>query len=257
MKKILLVLFIILCSTPSLGTGSDVEINASKTAGEYKGYDELIINITRIQYENRTYYWAGYSKNLMYSGSLLIGDDNSPVKDVKLLELFSIADMIHKGYPPESVKQWTGYSSYFAYMSLVFKATHPALSEDAMEISVNFNESAEYMNASIQSMSPDSVAGYMRSQGLLLEMMAKSYVNAENYSAASSPYLAEYKESLGNIWGTMKESRDGLSNAGGMMAENIHTRVVSEKDKPFAETALIAISVGVLVFLFILRKLKR
>ena len=70
-------------STLIFPTTSKVPQGIKDIANEYRGYDEIVSNITTLKYKNRTYYRVEYTKTLMYSGALLIDEDSRPIADKK------------------------------------------------------------------------------------------------------------------------------------------------------------------------------
>ena len=234
-----------------------VSLWVEQKANEYKGYDELITNITYVEYQNKTYYWVDYSRMLVYSGSLLIGPDCKAAEDGPTLELFITADMIHKNYPPESVGQWKEFSRYFDFFSVAYRSSHPELSKDARNIAVSLNGSADALQCAIASYSPQATEEYLRSQDMLIEQMEAAYINSMNSSEESPGYLGEYKDALLNIGKTIKESRQGLTNAAGYMAGNMHLRVASEKNRPLFEIIMAGASGAVILFVLLIRLFKR
>ncbi|MBN2251039.1 MAG: hypothetical protein JW724_03075 [Candidatus Altiarchaeota archaeon] len=221
----------------------------------YKGYDELISNITEVGCDNATCYWVDYTKTLMYSGSLLLDEKGEPVTDDALLESFVVAGIIKNNYPPESAEQWSDFGGYFDSFSR--NLADPVLSGDAEEIATLFEISSRHMGSCIKSLSPDNARAYLENEDLLIEAMKKARENAANYSGSDSRSLTEYRDSLANIGEIIEGNRESLLWGSGQMTQLIKTRVEAENKRPSTDLHLIGIGVLVILFLFLLKKIKR
>lgn len=247
-------LSLVVLAAPAFAVDADV----AEKANRYKGYDELISNITAVEYKNRTYYYVTYSKSLTYSGTLLLDDKAQPVTDLQTLRLFVIADMMHKNYPPEAADQWRGFSKYFGSMASAFRDLHlTTLSDDAGEVSGLLLASSDYMEACIMSFSPDDADSYLSTESKLLTKVDSAYQNSLNYSDSQASYVEDYRNSLTDLRTLLSENSAGLANAGDYMAGNMHSRLLSEEDRPFTETVLIALAALVIVFVLSIKFLFR
>ena len=246
-----MILFLTLVSL-FLSSGHALDDSVQKKAAEYKGFDELIDRITEVEYRNRTYYWVTYTKTLNPSGSVLLDGSNGAVEDIETLKLFSQADMIHKNYPPESVGQWVQFSNYFITMSGVFSKSNPNVSQDSRMIGELLANSAIYLNGSIVYLSPEYTQKYLAYEEQASNLMSEAYDRTP--PGQGSAYLTEYRDSLQNIRMILLNNRAGLDKGGDYMSELMQQRVLSEKNRPVADTYTIGATVAVVLFVFLVVK---
>jgi hypothetical protein len=247
-RKILLLTLIMLCSAQTLA----VDDSITKKASEYKGFDELIDSITEVQYHNRTYYIATYTKTLMPSGSILLDGASGPVGDLETLKLFTQAEIIHKNYPAESVGQWVQFSDYFFAMSNAFSKSDPKVSQDSRRIGELLSNSALYLNGSISYLSPEYTQKYMEYDREAMDQMAQAYERTP--ADSKTPYMGEYRESLKNIGRILSDNAKGLETGGTYMSTLMHERVLSEKNRTTADSYTVGATIAVLLFVFLVVK---
>lgn len=225
-------------------------------AYEYKGYDELISNITPVEYRNRTYYWVEYSKTLVYSGSFLLDADLHPVTDNETLLAFAAADIIHKNFRRGSVEQLRDFSGY--YKSLADNIRDPSLGHvvnDSREISHLLHESSNHLERSIDSFSPDDAGSYLHLESMLIEKMMDAYRNVRD--KGNSSLVSNYRNSLANIYDAVTVNRESLLKSCGFITQNILSRVSSKEEGSGTEMILIAVAVLLLVLVSFIQRSKR
>lgn len=225
-------------------------------AYEFKGYDELISNITPVGYQNRTYYWVEYSKTLVYSGSLLVDDDLHPVTDNETLIVFAAADIIHKNFGMGGVEQLRRFSRY--YDSLADNIRDPSLglvANDSRDISHLLRESSNYLEKSVSSFSPDDAGGYLHLESMLMEKIREAYRNVEG--RANSSVVDSYRDSLASIYDFLTLNRESLLESCGFITKNILSRVSSREGGSETEMILIVAAVLLLVLVSFIQRSKR
>lgn len=223
-------------------------------ARQYKGYDELLSNVSVVSYGNATYYWVEYEKNLMYSGALVVDGNYSAVSDVNVIKSFVIGDMIRKNYPKNTASQWQQFSGYFSSMASAFsQGRTERLANDSREIADMLSKSSYLLNRSIDSFAPADAEEYMNTESRIVEKMDAAYQNTLNYSEKDSAYLKEYRESLLNIRRILSENHEGLVKSGDYLAGNIRMRVVSDKNRTAMEALLIAMTILLILFILFMK----
>jgi len=226
--------------------------SVQKKAADYKGFDELIDRITEVEYRNHTYYWVTYTKTLNPSGSVLLDDVTVPVDDIGTLKLFAQADMIHKNYPPESVGQWVQFSNYFITMSGIFSKSNPNASRDSRMIGELLANSGVYLNGSIYFFSPDYTQKYLAYEEQASDLMSDAYNRTP--LGQNSAYVSEYRDSLQNIRMILLNNRAGLDKGGDYMSQLMQERVLSEQNRPIADTYTVGAAVALVLFVFLVVK---
>ncbi len=248
----LIVLILLSCCSYALDTGIE------KKAAEYKSYDELLDSITPVEYNNQTYYWVCYTRNLMPSGGLLLDNETKPVEDMETLKLFAEADMIRKNYPASSVEQWMQFSDYFNAASNSFVQGSPVLSNDSRSIAELLTYSAVYLNGSIRYLSPKYAEKYLFYEGRVMDEMSAAYERASSSSDQNSAYLNEYRDSLENIRTILVTNQEGIDKAGNYTATVMQERVAAERNRPAADMSMIGAAVLLAGFvLFFVRRHKK
>jgi hypothetical protein len=225
-------------------------------AYEYRGYDELISNITPVGYQNRTYYWVKYSKTLVYSGSLLVDDGLHPVTDNETLIAFVAADIIHNNFGRAGVEQLRDFSRY--YGSLADNIHDPSLGlvvNDSREISHLLSESSNYLERGVSSFSPDDAGSYLRLESMLMGKMKEAYRNVGD--GGNSSIVSNYRDSLANIYDSLTLNREGLLESCGFITKNILSRVSSREEGSETEMILIVAAVLLLVLVSFIQRSKR
>ena len=231
-----------------------VDPRAEGKAREYKGYDELITNISEVPYGNGTYYWVEYSKNLMYSGALVIDDKYGAVSEPGTLNSFVIADIIHKNYPPDTASQWRQFSDYFFSMASAHaQYGRPGLANDSKEIAVLLNRSSYDLGRSVASFSPADARDYMAIESLAAEKMDAAYADTINYSEKDSPYLKEYKDSLTNIKKILSGNSDSLLKSSKTLTDNMLQRIGSKANQGSTDMILMSLAAVLLVFVIVMK----
>lgn len=225
---------------------------AHAKAAEYKSFDELIDKITELEYNNRTYYIVSYTKTLQPSGSLLVDSQSGAVEDLAVIRVFSKAQLIHQNYPPESVGQWMQFSEYFTTMSGAFAQSNPGISNDSRKIGGLLAYSAVYLNGSIAHLSPDYTEKYLAYDRQAIDYMAEAYERTPEKTG--SAYIKDYRDSLKNIRMILINNMEGIETGGEYMAELMHERVVSERNRPSADIYTVGAAIAVLLFLFLVVK---
>jgi hypothetical protein len=234
-----------------LSCGHALDDSMQKKAAEYKGFDELIDQISEVDYRNHTYYWVTYTKTLNPSGSVLIDNATGPVTDIETLKLFAQADMIHKNYPAESVGQWVQFSSYFIFTSNTFSKSS-SVSKDSLRIGELLGLSAIYLNGSIKYLSPEYTEKYIFYEGQAIELMNESLERTpEDENSAS---LTEYRDSLTNIRRILSDNMKGIETGGSYMAGLMEERVLSEKNRSAADIYTVGAAIALLLFVFLVVK---
>lgn len=223
-------------------------------ARQYKGYDELLSNVSVVSYGNATYYWVEYEKNLMYSGALVVDGNYSAVSDVNVIRSFVVADLMRKNYPKNTASQWQQFSGYFSSMASAFsQGKTERLANDSKEIADMLSKSSYLLNRSIDSFAPADAEEYMNTESRIVEKMDAAYQNTLNYSEKDSAYLKEYRESLLNIRRILSENHEGLVKSGDYLAGNIRMRVVSDKNRTAMEALLIAMTILLILFILFMK----
>ena len=254
MNRSIILITCIALTTIAFSIPREIENKASK----YKGYDELISNITLVKYKNETYYWVEYSRTLMYSGSLLLDENSHPVRDKKILLIFSIADIIHKNFRKENVEQLREFSQYYSSLANNIRDLSPELANDSRGISKLLLRSSQYLEKSINSFSPQDTENYLYQESKLIKKMQLAYQNSLSIKETeNSVILKNYQDSLVNIFGVIEGNRENLLKSGDYMSQNIQSRISSEDKRRETEMILIVITILLLIFVFFLRRPKR
>lgn len=248
MDKTPLLLTLVLLSTVAFSSSS-IEDGALR----YNGYDELVANITPVEYKNSTYHWVDYSGTFLYRGSVILDENGQGVKDDKTILMFSIAKVIHNNYQRENAQYLTYLSKYFGSMSGNLVSD---LANDSLEIAELSSISSGYLEGSIDSFSPDDTERYMHYETILLKKMQTTYKNSLDIES-DGKFLKNYRDSLGDILISMIDNREYLIKSGELMSKNIKSRVSIKESESTTNILLIASAFVVLVFAVLIKRIKR
>ncbi len=236
--------------------------NAEDGALRYKGYDELIANITPLEYRNNTYFWIDYSRTLIYSGSMLLNKEGKAVKDNNTVLIFSTAKTIHNNYGKDNIQQLKDYSTYFTSIA---DNEILGIENNSLEISGLYLTTATYLEKSVDSFSPDNTEKYLNYEEKLIEKMNAVYGKERKlraYETLPAAYpswklLRNYQKSLGDILSGMINNRWYLTESGKTLAKEIKSRVNVKEKEPATNPLLIASALIVVVSVVLIKRIKR
>lgn len=250
-KKILFLLFLIIPTATAYFIGEEIDGVANK----YKGYDEILLNITKTEYRGETYYWVDYSKNLQYSSSILLDKKGNTVEDKQKIFFFALAKIINQNYPKQGVENWKIFSENYERVSGSLPGN---LSTDAKQISRLFAESATHMEKSIDNYSPDSAEKYFETNKKIIDLMSESYQRAKKENR--SQLTEEYENSLTAIHPQLVDERKNIAQGADYIAETASLRVAEEKNRQGTETIIYAatavLGIGIAAAIFLKKKNK-
>lgn len=246
-KKILLAFIVLVPLSQAYFINPEIDGIANK----YKGYDEILLNITRTEYRGESYYWVDYSKNLAYSSSVLLDGRGAPVSDKQKIFFFALAKIINQNYPRQGIENWMIFSENYERISAYLPAD---LSSDAKELSKLFKESAGYMEKSIEFFSPDDAEKYFTTNKKIIDLMSESNDRASR--GDRSQLVNEYVNSLNILRPQLIEERKNVAQGADYLAETASLRVLEEKSRQKTEETIIAFTflIGLITAVLIILK---
>lgn len=239
--------------TSSVFAATEEEIE--KTAREYKGYDELIKNISTVEYHNGTYYWVEYSRNLAYSSSVVLDENLSPVKDDWDIKVFTVAEVLNKNYPPQSAEEWKNFADYFNSISGYFNQSSNSSQQasDSNEIAAVLYDCSSHLNNSIKSYSPQDAEIYLSSEVKAIKLMETAHANYIRAKADGVVNMDDYDNSLVNIRQILVANENNLDKASTQLNRYSQSKIMSPNDKQNAEILLTAAGALVMLAVYYLR----
>ncbi|MEM4347630.1 MAG: hypothetical protein QW802_03485 [Candidatus Altiarchaeota archaeon] len=247
----------------------------------YAEYDELVSNLTEVNFSGKKYWVADFSRMMRHSGSLILNDEGFPVKDENVTFVIVAARIIKENYRSKMVKSWEEFSIFYHQLSENFNLMKNSLKDfensksliylnilinDANEISDLSQKLSISLNKSIYFFSPDDAGRYLKYENILiekLEEMGSHYDNAinslENRSSVKEleQLLRENRASLKNTLEIMNSNRGNLNNVANLMVKEMVLRAVT-KEKESTTIAWVGLGIFsfilLLVILFLIKK---
>jgi hypothetical protein len=221
----------------------------------YKGYDEILSNITVVGYNNQTYYLVSYTRNLQFSGSIILDGEGNGVTDSTINRAFFAAEILHQNYPAESTSMYTSFSGHYTDLANSLSGN---LSADAKDIASLMGECASTMSEAIASFSPDAAGRYLQADDQLRAKMILAQIHLSQANISVNETISEYQESLNYIYPQLEASRKNLNTGVDYMTSNAESKIIGkhkESEIDFGINAVI-ISIIILVAVGVLLKKK-
>lgn len=243
-------------------------------AQNYAEYDELVFNLTEVSYLNKKYWWVDFSKAARYSGSLVLNEEGSPVKDEDVTFIIITAKIIKENYEIEMMKSWKEFSNSYQQLSDNLKSLTEdysqvqnkqnvvyylnILAEDASEISDLSERLSLSLNQSIYLFSPNDVKKYLEYENILtekLERMDSHYDNTINSlrdkdsTKELEQFLRKNQDSVKNALEVMKSNRKNLDDAANVTMKEMMLKARTKEKEP---TTIAWVSLGIFSFVLLL-----
>jgi Tat protein secretion system quality control protein TatD with DNase activity len=254
-------------------------------AQDYAEYNELVSNLTQVEYSGSGYWWVDFSRAMRYSGSILLDERGSPVKDENVTFIIVTGKIIEENYKKEFVEKWEEFSSSYRGVSENLRLIKNSLQdyddqdsvvihhfnllmEDANEISDLSWKLSIFLNNSICSFSPDEAKKYLKYRDALIEKLKKTdihYTNAinalQNLESDNKEknqkedlkeiarFIRKNQDSVKNTLEVMKSNKENLANAANLRVEEMNGRVETKEKE---SNVVIWVSLWIFSFLLLL-----
>jgi hypothetical protein len=245
--KILPIVLVLILAQGVYGYFIDEKIDSA--GQKYKGYDEILSNITSVGHNNQTYYLVSYTRNLQYSGSVILDAQGNGVIDLTTNRAFFAAQILHQSYPPESTAMYSSLSSHY---SEIAKSLPDNLSSDANKIAELMSICASRMGDAIASYNPDAADRYLQTEDQLMSKMseAEAHLSQINFTS-DDKIIIEYQQSLYEIYPQLEAGRKNMNSAVDYMTSNAESKIAGKIRESEIELGMNIVMVLILILIVI------